>query len=149
MTGKFCCNDGHSCDVPEPRYTLAFGVLDHTCHQYINAFDEAGHAFLQCGEVNNDQATASHLHEAWQKKEIDQTAEAFIENLFTKPLFTRWSVTLKVTKEQYQGNENIKLNVLSAEMLSPTEEGKKITDKYKSVYNGIYAQRLRAKGIGV
>lgn len=98
------CAAGHESSHPMARWMCQFIACDHTGSQYIASFDEVGVKLLGC--------TANEAASRWDRREMDQSLDGEIEEIFKQGLFKRWRLKLKSKKEIYNDEEKLKISAL-------------------------------------
>ena len=98
------CAAGHESSHPMARWMCQFIACDHTGSQYIASFDEVGVKLLGC--------TANEAASRWDRREVDNSLDGEIEEIFKQGLFKRWRLKLKSKKEIYNDEEKLKISAL-------------------------------------
>lgn len=97
------CALGHQL-APSARWICQFSACDHTGSSYFSSFDEVGVKML--GHKADEAARR------WDRREVDQSMDVEIEQIFKRGLFKRCMLKVKSKKEIYNDEEKLKYSAL-------------------------------------
>jgi len=116
MPEGWVCSAGHCSPAPCPRWMNQFSIADQTGTQYVSAFDEVGQKLIGC--------SAAEVAVLWEARDADQEASNELERRFRGPLFKRWRLRLKSTKEVWNDEERVKVTVVDCHPVNWVQDGK-------------------------
>eukprot|EP00928_Gymnodinium_smaydae_P013310 TRINITY_DN14867_c0_g3_i1.p1 TRINITY_DN14867_c0_g3~~TRINITY_DN14867_c0_g3_i1.p1 ORF type:complete len:619 (+),score=83.68 TRINITY_DN14867_c0_g3_i1:96-1952(+) len=131
------CAHGHVCSEPHARYILRVELRDATCGRfYATAFDDEARLLLGCPAA--DVATLDDRRQLG----TDPDAGKAFEAIFSRAMYTRWSVKMRCRLEEYNGRQRVHATLSEISPLKASDARRKL----EAVFSACQIEAISAGG---